>query len=60
MSSSVKKYGNETECAIEEERGFRRGRACMDQGLSVRQTSKKYVANEKDAFWKFMDQEGKC
>ena len=47
-----------TECAIGEEQcEFKQGRGCMYQMFSVRQVCEKYLANEKDVFWAFMDLE---
>ena len=45
-----------TECAIGKQQcGFRQGRGCMDQVFAVRQVCDKYLANEKDVFWAFMN-----
>ena len=47
-----------TECAVGEEQcGFRNRRGCMDQVIGIRQACEKYLANEKDVFWAFMDLE---
>ena len=47
-----------TECTIGEEHcGVRQGRGCMDQVFAVRQVCEKYLGNEKDVFWAFMDLE---
>ena len=54
----IKRVKASTECAIGEEQcGFRQGRGCMDQVLSVRHVCEKYLANRKDVFWAFMDLE---
>ena len=54
----IKRVMAGTECAIGEEKcGFRQGRGCMDQVFAVRQVCEKYLANEKDVFWAFMDLE---
>ena len=48
----IKRVRAGTECAIgQEQRGFRQGRGCMDQVLSVRQVCEKYLANGKDVLW---------
>ena len=52
----IKRVSAGTERAIGEERcGFRQGRGCMDHVFAVRQVCEKYLANEKDVFWAFMD-----
>ena len=40
---------------IEEQRGFRQGRGCIDHGFAIRQVCEKYPANGKDVFWAFMN-----
>ena len=44
-------------CNREEQCGFRQGRGCMDQVFAVRQVCEKYLTNEKDVLWAFMDLE---
>ena len=54
----IKRDRGRTECAIGEEQcGFRQGRGCMDLVFAIRQVCEKYLANEKDVFWVFMDLE---
>ena len=54
----IKRVRAGTECAIGEELcGFRHGRGCMDQVFAVKQVCEKYLANDKDVFWGFMDLE---
>ena len=52
----IKRVRAGTECAIEnDKRLFRQGRGCMDQVFAIKQVCKKYLANEKDVFWAFVD-----
>ena len=47
-----------TECAIGEVQcGFIQGRGCTEEVFAVRQVCEKYLENEKDVFWAFMDLE---
>ena len=52
----IKRVRAGTECAIGEEQcGFRLGRGCMDQVFAAYQVCEKYLANNKDSSWAFMD-----
>ena len=50
----IKRIRDGTECAIEEQCGFRQGRECMDQVFAGKQVCEKYLINVKDVLWEFM------
>ena len=52
----IKRVREGTDCVIGEEQcWYRQGRGYIDQVFAVRQICEKYLANEKDVFWAFMD-----
>ena len=54
----IKRVRAGTECAIAEEHcGVRQGRGCMDQVFAVTQVCGKYLVNQKNIFWAFVDLE---